>query len=139
MKAALLATIYEVESRVAKARLVAQEFADDTLRAELFAGVPDLSSVKCLFSSVCTGQHAQPSQEMVLMPLDVRSVFSSRITSTQRAHQDSARGPARQDHFRKIRERSGLTESQMMPRICFNECVDIAVATHVDDDFFAVG
>ena len=45
------------EKPVAKARLVAQEFADNTLRDELFTGTPNLTSVKYLLSRLCTRSH----------------------------------------------------------------------------------
>ena len=43
-----------LEKPVAKARLVAQEFAGNTLQDELFAGTPNLTSVKHLLSRVHT-------------------------------------------------------------------------------------
>ena len=58
------------EMPVAKARLVAQEFADNTLRDELFAGTPNLTSVKYHISRLCTRSHVEFKQL-----LDVKSAF----------------------------------------------------------------
>ena len=63
------------EKLVAKARLVAQEFADNTLRNELLAGTPNLTSVKYLLSRLCTRSPVEPTQDKVLMLLDVKSAF----------------------------------------------------------------
>ena len=63
------------EKPVAKARLVAQELADNTLRDELFAGTPNLTSVKYFLSRLCTRSHVEFKQDKVLMLLDVKSAF----------------------------------------------------------------
>ena len=60
---------------MSKARLVAQEFADNTLWDELFAGTPNLTSVKCLLSRLHTRSHVEPKHDKVLMLLDVKSAF----------------------------------------------------------------
>ena len=63
------------EKPVAKARLVAQEFAHNTLRDELFAGTPNLTNVKYLLTRFRTRSHVEPKQDKVHMLLDVKSAF----------------------------------------------------------------
>ena len=60
-------------SPVIKARLVGQEFADSTMRGELFAGTPGLPALRYLISKLAT---VSPGREkMSLAILDIKSAF----------------------------------------------------------------
>ena len=79
----------EQSSPVIKARLVGQEFADSTMRGELFAGTPGLPALRYLISKLAT---VSPGRErMSLAILDIRVLFcmakragKSQLTCLQR-------------------------------------------------------
>ena len=74
---------------------MAQDFADTTLRDELFAGPPHVTSVNCLLPRVGTRRHWQPTQGKVLVLPDVQSACLHWDLPTQRVHQAPAQALAR--------------------------------------------
>ena len=147
------------EMLVAKARLVAQEFADNTLQDELFAGTPNPTSVKYFLSRLCTRSHVEPKQDKVLMLLDVKSAFLygtcrrsvyirlqpedshassgdcyDRLLKAMHGTRDAPQ--VWHEHLRLVMERLGFAESKIMPGVYVKKSTGIEVATHVD--FFLV-
>ena len=56
-----------------KARLVGQEFADGTMKGELFAGTPGLGAMNYLISRATTKESGQIGKSIALM--DVKTAF----------------------------------------------------------------
>ena len=141
------------EKPVAKARLVAQEFADNTLRDELFAGTPNLTSVKYLLSRLCTRSHVEFKQDKVLMLLDVKSAFiygTCRRSVYIRLPPEDTHASRGDCYGRLLKAMYGTRDApqvwqdrlrlvmERLPGVYFNKSTGIEVATHVDD-FLVVG
>ena len=142
-----------------KARLVGQEFADSTMRGELFAGTPGLPALRYLISKLAT---VSPGREkMSLAILDIKSAFlygkARRKIAIELPPEDPRRDSGAnvgllnkstygtrdapmiwQDHLRGVLTAMGFKESLSVPCTFRHPETNVNIEVRVDD-IFAVG
>ena len=139
---------------VLKARLVGREFADNTLRGELFAGTPGLSSLRYMVSRAATTQDSWEPKSIAIM--DVKTAFlygnSRRRIYIRVPHEDPrSTQPGKvallkkalygtrdasqiwQDELRSTLKELNFTESHRIPCLFWNQLTQVEVIVHVDD------
>ena len=137
-----------------KSRLVAQEFAGQEVRDDLFAGTPPLAATKMLLSDVASRGRAGPGHRKVMV-LDIKRAFLHGDIEEEIYIELPPEDPRRAEGFvgrlrkamygtraaplvwhsvvRRVMTQLGFTATKVSPSVYYHHGRDLNVVTHVDD------